>query len=183
MCVVCVLPHVSPRIPPPPSLPSSDATQSEIHELGSQTHSSGVELKLPPIIAAQVGEDPAKKTLLVYGHYDVQPAEKRCVQCSLLFSWFSSSLSPFVSHSHTCKVSPPPFLRVSLSQPQSSDTSPPPHLSLLPFAHPESDGWDTEPFELVEKDGKLWGRGSTDDKAPSECMSCFWKSGCVKRNS
>lgn len=79
--------------------------KSEIHELGSQTHSSGVELKLPPIIAAQVGEDPAKKTLLVYGHYDVQPAEK-------------------------------------------------------------SDGWDTEPFELVEKDGKLWGRGSTDDKAP-----------------
>ena len=28
------------------------------------------------------------------------------------------------------------------------------------------DGWATDPFKLVEKDGKLWGRGSTDDKGP-----------------
>lgn len=28
----------------------------------------------------------------------------------------------------------------------------------------QSDGWDTEPFVLTEKDGKLFGRGSTDDK-------------------
>ena len=28
----------------------------------------------------------------------------------------------------------------------------------------QSDGWDTEPFTLVEKDGALYGRGSTDDK-------------------
>lgn len=31
------------------------------------------------------------------------------------------------------------------------------------------DGWDTEPFELTEKDGKLYGRGSTDDKGPVLC--------------
>lgn len=30
----------------------------------------------------------------------------------------------------------------------------------------KSDGWDTEPFDLVERDGKLFGRGSTDDKGP-----------------
>ena len=47
--------------------------------------------------------DPAKKTLLVYGHLDVQPATKE-------------------------------------------------------------DGWDTDPWVLTEKDGKLYGRGSTDDK-------------------
>lgn len=32
----------------------------------------------------------------------------------------------------------------------------------------KSDGWDTEPFKLVhdEKTGRLYGRGSTDDKGP-----------------
>ena len=48
-------------------------------------------------------QDPAKKTLLVYGHLDVQPAALE-------------------------------------------------------------DGWDTEPFVLTEVNGKLYGRGSTDDK-------------------
>ncbi|XP_062512918.1 cytosolic non-specific dipeptidase-like [Corticium candelabrum] len=38
------------------------------------------------------------------------------------------------------------------------------HLDVQPAL--KSDGWDTEPFELVEKDGKLYGRGSTDDKGP-----------------
>lgn len=28
------------------------------------------------------------------------------------------------------------------------------------------DGWDTEPFVLTEKDGKLFGRGASDDKGP-----------------
>jgi len=28
----------------------------------------------------------------------------------------------------------------------------------------QDDGWDTEPFVLTEKDGKLFGRGATDDK-------------------
>uniref|UniRef100_A0A674BXR9 Cytosolic non-specific dipeptidase n=1 Tax=Salmo trutta TaxID=8032 RepID=A0A674BXR9_SALTR len=38
------------------------------------------------------------------------------------------------------------------------------HLNVQPAAI--GDGWDTEPFTLVEKDGKLYGRGSTDDKGP-----------------
>jgi acetylornithine deacetylase/succinyl-diaminopimelate desuccinylase-like protein len=30
----------------------------------------------------------------------------------------------------------------------------------------QEDGWDTEPFVLTEKNGKLYGRGATDDKGP-----------------
>ena len=31
---------------------------------------------MPPVIMGQLGSDPKKKTLLVYGHLDVQPANK-----------------------------------------------------------------------------------------------------------
>ncbi|XP_072031333.1 cytosolic non-specific dipeptidase-like isoform X1 [Amphiura filiformis] len=41
------------------------------------------------------------------------------------------------------------------------------HLDVQPAKL--SDGWDTEPFVLTEKDGKLYGRGSTDDKGPVLC--------------
>lgn len=69
------------------------------------------DLPLPPILLGSFGKDPKKKTVCVYGHLDVQPAEL-------------------------------------------------------------SDGWDTEPFELTEKDGKLYGRGATDDKGPA--LSWLW---------
>ncbi|XP_046809913.1 cytosolic non-specific dipeptidase-like isoform X3 [Lucilia cuprina] len=41
------------------------------------------------------------------------------------------------------------------------------HLDVQPAL--KDDGWATEPFELTEIDGKLWGRGSTDDKGPVLC--------------
>ncbi|CAG8633289.1 1506_t:CDS:10 [Ambispora leptoticha] len=70
------------------------------HELDGQT------LKLPKILLGSYGNDPNKKTILVYGHYDVQPALKE-------------------------------------------------------------DGWGTDPWELVEdSQGRLLGRGSSDDKGP-----------------
>uniref|UniRef100_A0A8D2ZV16 Peptidase M20 dimerisation domain-containing protein n=1 Tax=Scophthalmus maximus TaxID=52904 RepID=A0A8D2ZV16_SCOMX len=51
------------------------------------------------------------------------------------------------------------------------------HLDVQP-AH-INDGWDTEPFTLVEKDGKLYGRGSTDDKGPVlawlNCVEAYQK--------
>ena len=78
---------------------------TDLRPIGHQTLPDGTKLDLPPVLLAVLGTDPAKKTLCVYGHLDVQPAKK-------------------------------------------------------------SDGWATEPFELVEKDGKLYGRGSTDDKGP-----------------
>ena len=33
----------------------------------------GQEIDLPPALLAQIGSDPSKKTILCYGHYDVQP--------------------------------------------------------------------------------------------------------------
>jgi Cys-Gly metallodipeptidase DUG1 len=63
-------------------------------------------LELPPVVVARYGNDKNKRTILVYGHYDVQPAGKE-------------------------------------------------------------DGWATEPFELtVDDKGRMYGRGSTDDKGP-----------------
>ncbi|KAI2624996.1 cytosolic non-specific dipeptidase [Hypoxylon sp. NC1633] len=76
----------------------------ELRPLGKQPDNP--DLELPPVILARYGSDKSKRTILVYGHYDVQPAEK-------------------------------------------------------------SDGWATEPFTLnVGVDGRMFGRGSTDDKGP-----------------
>eukprot|EP01083_Nonionella_stella_P250900 866273_1 len=36
----------------------------------------------------------------------------------------------------------------------------------------EENGWDTDPFVLTEKNEKLYGRGSTDDKGPA--LSWLW---------
>jgi len=84
----------------------------QLHKLGAETElrepgkQPGTDLDLPPVVLGRYGRDKNKRTILVYGHYDVQPAFK-------------------------------------------------------------TDGWDTEPFELtVQPDGRLCGRGSTDDKGP-----------------
>ena len=76
----------------------------EKRALGKQPHKE--HLELPPVVIARHGNDRNKRTVLVYGHYDVQPALKE-------------------------------------------------------------DGWVTEPFELnVDDQGRMFGRGSTDDKGP-----------------
>ncbi|KAK3061191.1 hypothetical protein LTS18_004963, partial [Coniosporium uncinatum] len=76
----------------------------ELRELGKQPHKEY--LDLPPVVIARYGSDKNKRTILVYGHYDVQPALKE-------------------------------------------------------------DGWATEPFKLsVDGKGRMYGRGSTDDKGP-----------------
>ena len=78
--------------------------EAELRELGPQPHKEY--LQLPPVVVGRYGNDPKKRTILVYGHYDVQPASKE-------------------------------------------------------------DGWNTEPFELtVDDKGRMFSRGSTDDKGP-----------------
>ncbi|KHN84732.1 Cytosolic non-specific dipeptidase [Toxocara canis] len=44
---------------------------------GMQELLSGEKIDLPPIVLGQLGTSPRKKTLLVYGHLDVQPAERK----------------------------------------------------------------------------------------------------------
>lgn len=83
----------------------NEGVKTELVDIGMQTFPDGRKAHLPPVLLGQLGNDPKKKMLCIYGHLDVQPANK-------------------------------------------------------------SDGWDTEPFVLTEKDGKLYGRGATDDKAP-----------------
>ncbi|XP_044630815.2 beta-Ala-His dipeptidase isoform X1 [Equus asinus] len=72
---------------------------------GSQQLPNGQTLPIPPIILAELGNDPKKPTVCFYGHLDVQPARRE-------------------------------------------------------------DGWLTDPYTLTEVDGKLYGRGATDNKGP-----------------
>ncbi len=37
------------------------------------------------------------------------------------------------------------------------------HLDVVP----EGDGWDSDPYQMIEKDGFLYGRGVSDDKGPA----------------
>ncbi|XP_041471586.1 cytosolic non-specific dipeptidase-like [Lytechinus variegatus] len=78
---------------------------TELVPVGEQTLPDGSKIPLPDAILGYLGNDPAKKTVCIYGHLDVQPAKRE-------------------------------------------------------------DGWDTDPFVLTEKDGKMYGRGATDDKGP-----------------
>lgn len=49
--------------------------ECELRDIGKQKQSDGTELPLPPVLLGVLGRDPAKKTLCVYGHIDVQPAK------------------------------------------------------------------------------------------------------------
>lgn len=84
----------------------ADWLESEMKRIGIQTERRQSRLNgvlLPPVILGKYGTSP--RTVLVYGHYDVQPAL-------------------------------------------------------------QSDGWDQDPFNLTETNGRLVGRGSSDDKGP-----------------
>ena len=46
--------------------------ETKIVDLGSHTM-EGQTLKLPPAVLGRIGNDNSKKTILIYGHFDVQP--------------------------------------------------------------------------------------------------------------
>lgn len=62
----------------------------------------------------------------------------------------------------------PPVLLAAFGDPAAEPNKPTVvvygHLDVQPAY--KSDGWNTEPFELTEVEGKLLGRGSSDDKGP-----------------
>ena len=51
-------------------------TSVEYADVGMQTLHDGTQLPLPPVLMGQLGNDPAKKTVLLYGHLDVQPVSQ-----------------------------------------------------------------------------------------------------------
>jgi nonspecific dipeptidase len=49
--------------------------KATLHEIGTQTMSDGAVVPLPPILTGQIGFDKSKRTVVLYGHLDVQPAD------------------------------------------------------------------------------------------------------------
>ena len=76
---------------------------AQMERIGIET--TRYDIRPYPCIVGRLGNDPAKKTVLIYAHYDVQPVGKREL-------------------------------------------------------------WRTEPFDPVIRDGKIWGRGTADNKGP-----------------
>jgi Cys-Gly metallodipeptidase DUG1 len=46
--------------------------ETQIVDLGTHLM-DGQNLKLPPLVLGKIGNDISKKTILIYGHFDVQP--------------------------------------------------------------------------------------------------------------
>lgn len=46
----------------------------ELCDIGNETLPDGKQIKLPPVIMGNIGNDSSKKTVCIYGHLDVQPA-------------------------------------------------------------------------------------------------------------
>ena len=54
--------------------------ETKLVDLGTHVM-DGQELPLPPAILGKIGNDKSKKTVLIYGHFDVQPVCRHYVTC------------------------------------------------------------------------------------------------------
>jgi acetylornithine deacetylase/succinyl-diaminopimelate desuccinylase-like protein len=66
------------------------AENIELADLGEQKLPDGSSIPLPPLVFGNLGSDPKKKTVLIYGHLDVQPAN---LVNETYFNFFNSSFS------------------------------------------------------------------------------------------
>ena len=64
------------------------AENVELADIGEQTLPDGSKIPLPPIVFGNLGADPNKKTILVYGHLDVQPASIVPHFCYMAINFF-----------------------------------------------------------------------------------------------
>jgi Cys-Gly metallodipeptidase DUG1 len=70
----------------------ADFLAKELTKLGVETKKvplgkhvmDGQELELPPAILGKLGKDKGKKTILIYGHFDVQPVSKPVITLILV---------------------------------------------------------------------------------------------------
>jgi len=63
------------------------SVETQTVDLG--THVMGGEtLKLPPLVLGRIGNDKSKKTILIYGHFDVQPVCRLFPRPLYIYSWF-----------------------------------------------------------------------------------------------
>jgi Cys-Gly metallodipeptidase DUG1 len=53
--------------------------QTRLEDLGTE-NLDGHEITLPPVVLGKIGEDSKKKTILLYGHFDVQPVSATMVE-------------------------------------------------------------------------------------------------------
>jgi Cys-Gly metallodipeptidase DUG1 len=56
--------------------------ETKFVDLGKQ-ELDGQVLDLPPAVLGKIGSDAAKKTVLIYGHFDVQPVSRGDAKCWL----------------------------------------------------------------------------------------------------
>lgn len=114
---------------------SVGVTDTQLVELGDQPNTNPP-LQLPPLVAARLGTDSSRKTVFIYGHYDVQPVSASC-----RFGYMRDRGSTYPLRPQADPTS---------WQEQNPESPDPFHLTRV-----QEGGTD-----------KLVGRGSTDDKGP-----------------